>query len=153
MQWFDIYGERMGASASPIVVTHDTGARFAIQIRSHELFVDQTLNGGGSDSAPTPIELLGASLASCIAYYVHHFFHTRGLPANALRVEVSPRSARDPHRVESFAVTIFLPADIPDRYLPLIQRVIDACPAHNTLTMGATVAVKIVEPVGELVGS
>ena len=143
----------MGVSASPIVVTHDCGVRFAVRIRSHELFVDQTVNGGGCDSAPTPIELLGASLGSCIAYYVHHFFHTRGLPANEIRVEVSATPARDPHRVESFAVTVFLPADIPDRYLPLIQRVIDACPAHNTLTMGAKVAVKMVEPVAELVGS
>lgn len=142
----------MGVSASPIVVTHDCGVRFAVRIRSHELFVDQTVNGGGSDSAPTPIELLGASLASCIAYYVHHFFHTRGLPADGIRVEASQTSARDPHRVESFSVTVFLPADIPDRYLPLIHRVIDACPAHNTLAMGATVAVKIAAPIEELIG-
>ena len=141
----------MGTPANPIVVTHDSGVRFAIRIRSHELFVDQTVNGGGCDSAPTPIELLSASLASCIAYYVHHFFHTRGLPADELRVEVAQTSARDPHRVESFSVTVFLPADIPDRYLPLIQRVIDACPAHNTLTMGANVSVKIAEPVAELI--
>lgn len=143
----------MGVSASPIVVTHDCGVRFAVRIRSHELFVDQTVNGGGSDSAPTPIELLGASLASCIAYYVHHFFHTRGLPADGIRVEVSQTSARDPHRVESFSVTVFLPADIPDRYLPLIHRVIDACPAHNTLAMGATVAVRIAAPIEELIGA
>ena len=143
----------MAACCNPIVVTHDSGVRFAIQIRSHELFVDQTLNGGGLDSAPTPIELLGASLASCIAYYVHHFFHTRGLPADGIRVEVSQTSARDPHRVESFSVTVFLPTEIPDRYLPLIHRVIDACPAHNTLRMCATVAVKIAEPVAELIGA
>ena len=140
----------MGLPANPISVTHDSGVRFAVRIRSHQLFVDQTLNGGGCDSAPTPLELLGASLASCIAYYVHHFFHTRGLPADSIRVEVSQTSSRDPHRVETFSVTVFLPADIPDRYLPLIERVIDACPAHKTLTLGAKVAVKIAEPVAEL---
>jgi putative redox protein len=143
----------MAAPGNPIVVTHHSGVRFAIRIRSHELFVDQTVNGGGCDSAPTPVELLGASLGGCIAYYVHHFFHTRGLPAEGVRVEVSQTSSRDPHRVESFSVTVSLPADIPDRYLPLIRRVIEACPAHNTLTMGAKVAVKVEEPVAELVGS
>lgn len=143
----------MGLPANTTVVTHDSGVRFAIRIRSHQLFVDQTLNGGGCDSAPSPIELLGASLASCIAYYVHHFFHSRGLPADTIRVEVSQTSTRDPHRVEKFSVTVFLPTDIPDRYLPLVQRVIDACPAHNTLAMGAEVAVRIAEPVVELVGA
>ena len=61
------------AASHATVVTHVSGERFAIQIRSHQIMVDQTLAGGGSDSAPTPIELLGASLGSCVAYYVRHF--------------------------------------------------------------------------------
>ena len=141
----------MNKVSAPIVVTHESGVRFAIQIRSHELIVDQTLAGGGCDSAPTPIELLGASLGSCIAHYLHHFFHTRGLPADGIRVEVTQTSADDPSRVESFLARVHLPADVPPRYLPLLQRVIDACPAHNTLSMGAKVGVKFEAPVPELV--
>lgn len=131
---------------SPTVVTHVSGERFAIRIRSHEIMVDQTLNGGGEDSAPTPIELLGASLGSCIAYYVHHFYHTRGLPSEGLRVEVVQRSAANPSRVEDFTVTLRLPSEIPPRYMPLLERVLAACPAHNTLTRGAKVFVKIEQP-------
>ena len=57
-------------SSTPTVVTHVSGVKFAIQIRSHEILVDQTLKGGGTDSAPTPLELLGAALGSCVAYYL-----------------------------------------------------------------------------------
>jgi hypothetical protein len=46
---------------SPITVTHLTGVKFSIDIRGHEVLVDQTINGGGTDSAPTPVELLGAA--------------------------------------------------------------------------------------------
>ena len=136
---------------SPTTVTHVSGVKFAIQIRCHEIMVDQTVNGGGCDSAPTPIELLGASLGSCIAYYLYHFFYTRGLPAEDLTVSVTQKSASNPNRVESFDVKVTLPADVPEQYMPLLQRVIDACPAHNTLVSGAKINVKFEDPVPEAV--
>ena len=133
-------------AGTPIVVTHTDGVKFSIRIRSHEILVDQTIAGGGRDSAPTPLELLGASLGSCIAYYVHHFFHTRGLPADDIRVEVTQQKASHPTRIESFAVKLTLPGDVPEKYLPLLQRVLDTCPAHNTLKLGAEIAVEFVMP-------
>ena len=136
---------------SPTTVTHVSGVKFAIQIRSHQILVDQTINGGGCDSAPTPIELLGASLGSCIAYYLYHFFYSRGLPAEDLVVSVTQTPASNPSRIGSFDVKITLPADVPEQYMPLLQRVIDACPAHNTLVSGAKINVKFEEPALEAV--
>jgi len=135
---------------APTVVTHLNGERFAIQIRSHEIIVDQTLAGGGCDSAPTPIELLGASLGSCIAYYVHHFYHTRGISTAGLRVEVVQRPASNPSRVSDFVVKLVLPSDMPSKYMPLLDRVIQGCPAHNTLIEGARIQVEIEAPHSEL---
>jgi putative redox protein len=112
--------------------------------------VDQTIKGGGTDSAPTPIELLGAALGSCIAYYIHHFLHVRGLPADALNVSVTQKSASNPSRVECFDVVVTLPAEVPGQYMPLLHRVIDSCPAHNTLAPGARIDVKFEVPVTEM---
>ena len=137
-------------SPTPTIVSHVSGVKFAIRIRSHEILVDQTLNGGGTDSAPTPLELLGASLGSCIAYYLHRFLHTRGLPADEIVVAVSHRSTSNPTRIESFDVNVTLPANVPPEYMPLLQRVIDACPAHNTLATGANIGVTFVEPSQQL---
>jgi uncharacterized OsmC-like protein len=133
-------------TSKPTVVTHVSGVKFAIQIRSHQILVDQTVNGGGADSAPTPLELLGAALGSCIAYYIHQFFHTRGLPADEIVVAVSHRSTSNPARIESFDVKLTLPAHVPPHFMPLLERVIDSCPAHNTLAMGAKIAVTFEEP-------
>jgi putative redox protein len=132
----------------PIIVTHDGGVRFAAQIRSHQVFVDQTLRGGGQDTAPAPIELLGAALGTCIAYYVQQFCHTRGLPYEGMRVEVDQQSAVNPSRIGTFVVRVLLPAELPAPYAALIERVARSCPAHNTLSLGADVAVTIA--VGEL---
>ena len=130
----------------PTVVTHVDGVRFAIQVRSHEILVDQTLRGGGTDSAPTPIELLGAALGSCIAYYVRQYLKTRDMPTEGLRVEVVQKKGSNPSRVEEFLTNVILPAGIEDSYIPVIQRVIETCPAHNTLRMGAAVDVSIGVP-------
>ncbi len=132
----------------PTVVTHVDGVRFAIQVRSHEILVDQTLRGGGTDSAPTPIELLGAALGSCIAYYVRQYLKTRDMPTEGLRVEVVQKKGSNPSRVEEFLTNVILPAGIEDSYIPVIQRVIETCPAHNTLRMGAGVDVSIGVPAG-----
>lgn len=131
----------------PIVITHAGGVKFSIRIRSHEIMVDQPVAAGGDDSAPAPIELLAASLGSCVAYYVYNFFHARGLPADDLRVELTQRGARNPSRVESFAVRITLPTDLPAKYVPLLERVVESCPAHNTLQMGAKIDVEFLTPV------
>ena len=131
---------------APTVVTHVDGVRFAIQVRSHEILVDQTLRGGGSDSAPTPIELLGAALGSCIAYYVRQFLKTREMPTEGLRVEVVQHKGSNPSRVEQFITRVILPEGIEDHYIPIIERVIETCPAHNTLKMGAQIDVSIAEP-------
>ena len=122
-------------------VTHLSNSRFAIRIRSHEIFVDQTAAAGGNDSGPTPLELLGAGLGSCIAYYVHQFLHIRGLQADGIRVTVSQTRAQNPTRIDSFSVRVELPLVLPSRYVSLLERIIEACPAHNTLSLGATIDV------------
>jgi len=132
--------------STPTTVTHVADVKFAIKIRSHEIVVDQTFAGGGNDSGPTPLELLGAALGSCIAYYIHQFLHTRGLEADGLRVSVSQTRAQNPSRIDSFSVDVELPENIPEKYLPLLERVIESCPAHNTLALGADIGVKFKTP-------
>ena len=128
----------------PMVVTHEGGVKFAVKIRQHRLVVDQPTSGGGEDSAPMPLELLGASLGTCVALYVQQFCHARGLPYQGLRVEVDPRGAHG--RIGRFDVRVVLPEPIPPQYAQLLERVARSCPAHNTLTQGAEVAVEIEHP-------
>jgi uncharacterized OsmC-like protein len=127
----------------PIVVTHEGGVRFAAQIRQHRVLVDQPHRGGGDDTAASPIELLGASLGTCVAYYVQQFCDSRGLPYEGLRVSVEQVPAAIPSRTGKFVVHVTLPTELPPQYAALLDRVARSCPAHNTLSLGAEVAVTI----------
>jgi uncharacterized OsmC-like protein len=125
----------------PMVITHEGGLKFAADIRGHRLVVDQPVPAGGEDSAPMPLELLGASLGTCVALYVQQFCQARSLPYEGMRVEVEPHGAHG--RIERFDVRVVLPHALPPRYSELLERVARSCPAHNTLVTGAEVDVQI----------
>ena len=131
------------AARSPIVVTHDGGLAFSAQVRSHRIVVDQPRQAGGEDAGPAPIELLGTALGTCVALYVQQFCHARGLPYDGLRVEVEQHGAANLARIGRFNVRVVLPSELPPYDVALLERVARSCPAHNTLTHGAEVAVFI----------
>lgn len=121
----------------PIVVTHEGGVQFAAQVRQHRVLVDQPERGGGADAAPAPIELLGASLGTCVALYVQQYCHSRGLSHEGMRVEVQQYGAPNPNRIGLFEVKVVLPAGLPDEHREMLEKVARSCPAHGTLTHGA----------------
>lgn len=128
---------------SPMVITHEGGVKFAAQVRSHRIVVDQPERAGGADAGPMPIELLGVSLGTCIALYVQQFCHARGLPYEGMRVELEQRGAQNPGRIGEFVVRVLLPEALPAQYAAMLERVARSCPAHNTLEHGAAVTVEI----------
>lgn len=133
-----------GSSArEPIVVTHEGGVRFAAKVGSHVVTVDQPLRGGGQDTAPAPIELLGTALGTCIALYVQQFCHSRHLPYEGMRVEVEQYGAANPSRIGQFNVKVVLPVELPPHEAAMLERVARSCPAHGTLVHGAQVDVAI----------
>jgi uncharacterized OsmC-like protein len=125
-----------------MVITHVGGVQFAAQVRSHRVLVDQPLRGGGADAGPSPIELLGVSLGTCVALYVQQFCQSRNLPYDGMRVELQQLGAQNPNRIGQFTVKVVLPAGIPAEHMEMLERVARSCPAHNTLAHGAEVAME-----------
>jgi putative redox protein len=120
--------------------------RFAAEVRSHRVILDQPSAAGGGDSGPMPIEMLGVSLGSCVALYVRQFLASRGFTYEGLRVEVESESARNPSRIGSFAVRVFAPVELSNEQLQLLDRVARSCPVHSTLAEGAEVMVEVSSP-------
>ena len=132
---------------APIVTTYEGGLRFAVQIRSHRLIVDQPVRAGGEDAGPMPLELLSASLGSCIALYAQQYLKSRGLPYDGIRVEVDPRGAANPARIGEFVVRLTVPASLSAHESEMLERVARSCPAHHTLELGAPLTLHVQTPV------
>ena len=127
----------------PIVVTYEGGVRFAAQVGSHRVIVDQPERSGGTNTGPSPIELLGTALGTCIAYYVQQFLHARRLPYDGLRVEVEQHKVSSPSRIGTFVARVVVPEALPASAIELLERVAQSCPAHGTLTHASQVIVTI----------
>jgi putative redox protein len=130
-------------SRHSVVTSWEGGLRFSTSVRQHTVWVDQPSRAGGSDTAPTPLELLSVSLASCIALYAQRFCEERGLEAEGMSVEVKPVWREDPGRISRFDVTLHVPESVPARYREALEEVARGCPVHHTLTLAPEINVQL----------
>lgn len=124
-------------------VHHVRGDRFEIQTRGHTFHVDQPVDSGGEDSAPTPVELLVASLSSCVAHYAHSYLRRHGLPEQGLAVQATAEMADRPARVGSITVELTLPTGVPEDRRAALLAVASHCTVHNTLREPPAVDVRL----------
>ena len=103
-----------------------------IQIREHQLLVDEPPDQGGNDAGPTPQELLAASLASCTAITLEMYANRKGWDFGPVEVEWEYTT---PERCAptQFKLTLRLGADCSDEQLERLEWIAARCPVHRTL--------------------
>jgi len=126
-------------------VEHRGGDRFDIDVRGHVISVDQPVEDGGDDTAPTPTELFIASLASCVAFYARRYLARHDLPTEGLVVEATFDMGTRPARVSGIDVRVILPAGVPAERRDALLAVAAHCTVHNTLTTTPKVAITLAD--------
>jgi uncharacterized OsmC-like protein len=106
--------------------------KFQAECRSHKVISDQPVEDGGSDAGMAPVELLIASLGTCIGYYVTIFCQRRKISADGLKVELDWKFAENPHRVGSIEARITLPIKLDEKDRAGLLRMARGCTVHNT---------------------
>ncbi|MFJ9846662.1 OsmC family protein [Kitasatospora sp. NPDC101155] len=109
------------------------GDLYAIGVRSHALAVDQPLDAGGADTAPTPVELCASALAACTAHDAGGYLDRHGLSRDGLHVTADYTMAQDrPARIASVSIEVTAPGLPPEREAGLLT-VVRHCTVKNTL--------------------
>ena len=117
--------------------------RYAVQVRGHELIIDQPADAGGTDLGPTAVELFAASLASCVAHYAGGFLARHHVCREGLRVDMTWQMSQDrPARVAIFNVQITPPTALPRERIPALLAVARACTVHNSLERAPDVLIE-----------
>ncbi|MGQ4418423.1 OsmC family protein [Streptomyces sp. SAS_269] len=125
-------------------VTHVAGDAYDVHVRGHRIQVDQPTEEGGTDTAPTPVELFAASLATCVAFYAGRYLHRHGLPRSGLRVRAEYVMATDrPARITSVRVVVAPPPGLPEQRHAALLAVASHCTVHNTLARPPEVAIEL----------
>jgi uncharacterized OsmC-like protein len=115
------------------------------RLGEHELVFDQPRTvPGGEDRGPSPLDVMAVSVAACAHYFAAAYLHGRGLPTDALRVEVEAEKERLPRsRIGRLLIRVELPAGLPERHLPGVERAIKSCPAYGTLLHSPSVEIAL----------
>jgi putative redox protein len=121
-------------AAQSMRVRYDGGERYEVSVRDHTVVVDQPVEVGGADSAPTPTELFVASLATCVAFYAGRYLSRHGWSRAGLGVTAQFRMAKDrPARVAAIELMVTIPSAVPQERWPGLKAVLAHCTVHNTL--------------------
>lgn len=128
-----------------ITVRHETNDRFRIDVRGHELVVDQPAPASG-DAGPTPTELFVASLAGCAAFFARRFLARHGLPDGELAVTADFTWSSDHSRVERIALHVELPTPIEPELEAGLLRTIDRCTVEVSIRAQPVITRDVVVP-------
>src|SRR6476659_1134641 len=97
-----------------------SGYRHGIKVRQHRLNSDEPRSSGGDDAAPSPQELLAASLASCTAVTIEMYAARKGWDLRDVEVvcEYIPAERGCPTK---FVLTLRLPSDLADEQVQRLK--------------------------------
>ena len=127
------------------VIVHGTAAGFAqeIEIGSHELFADEPVSYGGTDTGASPYDLILAALGACTSMTIGLYARKRSWPLEKITVSLkhSKIHAKDCEecetkegKIDRIDLDIQLSGSLTDEQSAKLIEIAGKCPVHQTLT-------------------
>jgi putative redox protein len=103
-----------------------------VDVREHQLTVDEPEDQGGTDEGPSPQELLAASLASCTAITMEMYAKRKGWNVDGMEVDAryTPAERGCPTR---FELVMRMPPHLTEEQVERLRVIAAKCPVHRTL--------------------
>jgi putative redox protein len=119
---------RMKASAK----RDGTSYRHSVQVREHQMMVDEPVDAGGDDAGPDPQELLAVSLATCTAITMEMYAARKGWDIGHVEVDVeyTPAERGAPTK---FQLVVRLADNLPEEQVERLSVIAAKCPVHRVL--------------------
>lgn len=111
-----------------------SGTRHTLKIRNHDIPVDATPEGGGSDAGPAPHDLYDASLAACKALTVLIYARRKAIPVEDIEVVVERDDSQERKGVYRLTAGLRVTGDLSDAQRAELLRVATHCPVHKLMT-------------------
>ncbi|KAA0272451.1 MAG: OsmC family peroxiredoxin [Acidobacteria bacterium] len=109
------------------------GLAHVVEIDGHEIAVDEPVEAGGTDTAPSPTRLLTASLAACTAITVAMYAERKGWELDGLAVEADFAGPPRAGETARFEVAVALPGHLDAEQRRRIMVIAGKCPVHRIL--------------------
>jgi len=131
-------------------ITFPGGARVDAHFGPFTISTDQSLQGGGEGSAPTPFATFLASLGTCAGIYILSFLKQRDLPTEGIRIVQRTHSNPATGMIAQVDLEVQVPDDFPEKYKAALIRAAELCavkkhfenpPSFNIYTQSVTLAI------------
>src|SRR5277367_5247635 len=111
---------------------NDGTFQHTVQVRDHQITIDESTQSGGEDAGPDPQELLAASLATCTAITMEMYAARKGWDIGHVEVDVeySPAERGCPTK---FQLVMRLADDLPEEQVERLRVIAAKCPVHRAL--------------------
>jgi putative redox protein len=162
--WAGRYVEQEGPDRdSELVASGDrvvsrTGARgfrTDLRVRRHALVADEPASVGGTDTGPTPYDLVVAGLGACTSMTLRMYADRKGWPLEEIRVRLRHRKLHrkdeavneegGDERLDRMDREIELVGDLDDGQRSRLLEIAERCPVHRTLEAGVRVETALKE--------
>lgn len=137
-----------------VVARTESGYRTELLANGHPLVADEPLRVGGTNTGPTPYELLSSALGACTAMTLRMYADRKGWPLEAVEVRLKhakihcddcAETDKAGSRIDRFTREISIEGPLDEEQRQRMLRIADRCPVHRTLTTPAEVTTTLVE--------
>jgi len=146
-----------GAPGPRTITVHGSAAGFAqeIAIDQHRLRADEPLSVGGTDTGPTPYDLLLAALGSCTSITVAMYARRKNWPLDAVTVRLSHSKVHAADCAEAETKVGMLDhvhrdvefsGPLSEEQRARLLDIASKCPVHRTLESEIVIETHLTEP-------
>lgn len=128
-----------------VIVSETGSSKFQnwVQTGAHEFMADEPKKYGGTDTGPTPYNLLSAALGTCTAMTLRMYADRKDLSLDRVTVEVDHNKIHGVDcetceegttgKVDQFERRIRLDGELDEKTRERLLEIADRCPVHRTL--------------------
>lgn len=150
-------GQSEIAPDGDVVVSEVDPNKFAQDVlvaRTHQLRADEPADIGGTNTGPTPYQLLQAGLGACTTMTVRMYARRKDIPLDHVSVTVTHNKRHlteceqcesSPNTVDHFTRSIHVTGDLSDDQKKSLLKIAEKCPVHKTLEASAHIETTLTE--------
>ena len=123
-----------------ITVTRDRTRKMkhVVQVRQHQLVVDESEPLGGEDTGPTPHELYDSALGACKALTVLWYANRKHIPVEDIEVTIERDDSKERSGEYRLHATLKVSGALTDAQRQELLGVAGKCPVHKLMTQVTT---------------
>jgi putative redox protein len=127
---------------TPISVRLNKGYQTAIQIRQHTVMADELISDGGTDIAPTPMEIMAGAVGACVAVTTKAYAQRKGWPLEGVSIELDIERFKsadyaayegDAPFVHEIREAVRFEGPLSEEQLARLKEIAGKCPVHRVL--------------------